>query len=134
MLGSQGLLPDRQGAPVERLGLGVAALGVVEPRQVVEARGHARVTGSKFSCHLKTGRPLLLGLGVIALLIRRQPCAHVAFPGLALGFGMRFQFLYTLQERFGLCRLAVVPVDPSQVVKALDDGRMVRSQSLLADC
>jgi len=34
------LLPDGQGAFVERLGLGVVALGVVRPCQVVQAVGH----------------------------------------------------------------------------------------------
>jgi hypothetical protein len=43
MLGSQGLLPDRQRALVERLGLHVAALGLVEFRQVVEVDGNVRV-------------------------------------------------------------------------------------------
>ncbi len=42
MLRAEGLLFDRQGALVERLGLAVAALVVVEPRQVVEARGNVR--------------------------------------------------------------------------------------------
>ena len=40
MLGPQGLLSDPQRTLVERLGLGVLALGVVELRQVVEALGH----------------------------------------------------------------------------------------------
>ena len=37
MLGPEGIFPDRQGAPVERRGLGVVALVIVERRQVVEA-------------------------------------------------------------------------------------------------
>jgi hypothetical protein len=38
MLRPQGLFPDRQGALVERLGLGVATLIAIEFRQVVEAQ------------------------------------------------------------------------------------------------
>ena len=50
MVGPQRLLPDRQGPLVERLGLRVLALVVVEPRQVVEARGHIGMVGpSAFS-------------------------------------------------------------------------------------
>ena len=40
MLGSQSLLHDRQRPIVERLGLGIVALGPVKLRQVVEARGN----------------------------------------------------------------------------------------------
>ncbi len=40
MLRPEGLLPDRQGALVERLGLGVLALVVVEQRVIVEAVGY----------------------------------------------------------------------------------------------
>ena len=49
MLGSQGLFLDRQRALVERLGLPVTALGLVEQRQVVEARGHMWMLGSRDS-------------------------------------------------------------------------------------
>ena len=41
MVGAEGLLLDRQRAFVERLGLGVLALGVVELGQVVQACGHS---------------------------------------------------------------------------------------------
>ena len=40
MIRAEGLLPDRQGALVERLGLRVVALGVVQQREVVQAPGH----------------------------------------------------------------------------------------------
>ena len=40
MLRAQGLFPDCQRPLIERLGLGVLALGVVHRPQVVEARGH----------------------------------------------------------------------------------------------
>ena len=40
---AQRLLADRQGAAVQRLGLGVPALGVVDGRQVVEAAGRVGV-------------------------------------------------------------------------------------------
>ena len=41
----QSLLPDRQRALVERLRLRIVALGFVESRQVVEARGHVGMLG-----------------------------------------------------------------------------------------
>ena len=65
---SQGLLHDRQRALVERLGLGVAALGFVERGQVVEARGHVGVRRSEGLLHDRQ-RALMkrLGLGVAAL-------------------------------------------------------------------
>ncbi len=47
MLGSEGLLSDRQGTFIERLGLGVAALGLVEERQVVEKDGSGRIIRAK---------------------------------------------------------------------------------------
>ncbi len=47
MLGPVDLLEDRQRPLVERLSLGVVALGSVELRQVVEALGHIRVLGSE---------------------------------------------------------------------------------------
>ncbi len=47
MLGSEGLLHDRQRALVERLGVGVLALGDVEQRHVVEALGHVGVNWSQ---------------------------------------------------------------------------------------
>ncbi len=68
MLGSQGLFPDRQRALVERLGVRVAALGVVESRLVVEALGHIRMLGSQ-GLFPDRQRALVerLGLGVAAL-------------------------------------------------------------------
>ena len=70
MVGSQGLLLDRQRALKERLGLGVLALVPVELRQVVEARAHVGVVGPEGL--LPDGqRPLVerLGLGVEALVV-----------------------------------------------------------------
>ena len=43
VLRAKGLLEDFQGAFVERLGVGVLALGHIEIRQVVEADGHLGV-------------------------------------------------------------------------------------------
>ena len=40
MIRAESLLPDRQRALVERLGLRVLALGIVQRREVVQARGH----------------------------------------------------------------------------------------------
>ena len=40
MIRAEGLLPYGQRALVERLGLRVLALCVVQPRQIVQARGH----------------------------------------------------------------------------------------------
>ena len=44
---AKGLLVDRQGALVERLGLGKVAKEIVEPGQVVEAGCNARVVRAK---------------------------------------------------------------------------------------
>ena len=46
MLGTQGLLADGKAAPVERLGLGVAALPDIERGKVVEDGGDAGVLGT----------------------------------------------------------------------------------------
>ncbi len=43
MVGSEGFLKDSQGALVEGLGGGVAALGAVQPGEVVEAGGDFRM-------------------------------------------------------------------------------------------
>ncbi len=68
MVGSQSVLVDRQRTLVERLSLGVAALGVIKRRQVVEARGHVGVLRAQ---RLLPDRqpPLIegLGIGVLAL-------------------------------------------------------------------
>ena len=69
MLGSQGLLEDRQRPLMKRLGLGVLALGVIERRQVVEAGGQAWVCGSEFLCFLEASQPRFLCFGVVALLV-----------------------------------------------------------------
>ena len=45
MLGPQRLFPDGESAIQERLGFGVAPLGVVEPRQIAEAPGGVGVLG-----------------------------------------------------------------------------------------
>ena len=68
MLGPEGLLEDRQRPLIERLGLGVPALGLVEQGQVVEALGHVRVLGPEGLLEDRQ-RPLIkrLGLGVPAL-------------------------------------------------------------------
>ena len=68
MLGAERLLPDRERALIERLGLGVAALGIVEHGQVVEARRHLGMLGAERL--LPNGERALierLGLGVAAL-------------------------------------------------------------------
>jgi hypothetical protein len=50
MIRAQCLLPDRQGAYVEGLGLGVSALVGVQPREIVEASGGVGMIGpSAFS-------------------------------------------------------------------------------------
>src|SRR6516165_6771805 len=46
MVWAEGLLPDRQRASVEWLGLGVLGLGAVDLREVVQARGHVGVVRS----------------------------------------------------------------------------------------
>jgi hypothetical protein len=46
MFRTQGFLADLYGTLVERLGLAVLALGVVEQCQVVEGRGHIWMLGS----------------------------------------------------------------------------------------
>ena len=63
-----GLLQDAQRLFVERLGLGVLALIVVERRQVVEAGGHTRMLRPQGRL-LNRQRPFVegLGLGVLAL-------------------------------------------------------------------
>ncbi len=76
----------KSGRPlVERLGLGVLALVVVERRQVVEARSQPRVLRRKCFRRLKRGLELLLSLGVVASLVRRDTRGTVHFPRAALG-------------------------------------------------
>jgi hypothetical protein len=47
MIRAEGFLPDRQRALEERLGLRVLALGVVQRREVVQARGHIGMIPSR---------------------------------------------------------------------------------------
>ncbi len=68
MLRPEGRLVDRQRPLVPRLRLGVLALVVVEPRQVVEARGNTRVLGTQRLLPDRQGAFVgRLGLGVSAL-------------------------------------------------------------------
>jgi hypothetical protein len=47
MVGAEHLLPDRERALVEQLGLGLLAPGSVEHGQVVQARGHVGMVGAE---------------------------------------------------------------------------------------
>ncbi len=67
MMGTSRRLVDRQSALVERLGLGVLALGIVEFRQVVEVIVDIGMVGTQ-SFLIDRQRPLKkrIGLGVLA--------------------------------------------------------------------
>jgi hypothetical protein len=56
VFGAQPLLTDSKGALVERLGLGIEALAVVEPGEVVEGGGDGGMVGAKFPLR-KAKRP-----------------------------------------------------------------------------
>jgi hypothetical protein len=45
MLGSEGVLPDRQRALVERLGLHIPTPAAIKPRQIVEALANVGLNG-----------------------------------------------------------------------------------------
>jgi len=68
VIGAQRLLADGEAALIQRLGLGVAALGTVQPGQVVERGTDGGVVGAQRL--LADGEAALiqrLGLGVAAL-------------------------------------------------------------------
>ena len=68
MFRPEGLLVDRQGALVEGLGGGVAALGVVQRGEVVEVRGQAGVFRPEGLLINRQGALVEgLGVGVAAL-------------------------------------------------------------------
>ncbi len=68
MLRPERLLLDRQGALVERLGLGIAALGGIQERQVVKRAGDVWVRGPKRRLVDRQGALVeRLGLGIAAL-------------------------------------------------------------------
>ena len=68
MVGPERLLVGWRGALVERLGLGVAALGVVQPGQVVERRRDIGMVGAqRLLADAKRALVERLGLGVAAL-------------------------------------------------------------------
>ena len=47
MVGAERLFPDRKRSPVERLGLGVVALVLVQQGQTVQASGHIGMLGAE---------------------------------------------------------------------------------------
>ena len=74
MVGPQRFLADGEGALVERLGLRVAPLVVVERRQVVEAGGGVGVVGpQRFLADGEGALVERLGLRVAALVVDRAP-------------------------------------------------------------
>jgi hypothetical protein len=71
MVRSERLFADRQGAFVERLGLGVAALFQVDAGQLAQASGDIRMVGSKRLLEDRQGALVQrLRLGVAALLVQ----------------------------------------------------------------
>ena len=71
---AQRLLADLQAALVERLGLGVLALGLVQLRQVVQAGGHVGVVGPSACSRISrpAGERLRLGVPAQGLVQCRQ--------------------------------------------------------------
>ena len=63
----------------------VAALILVQPRQVVEAGSDTRVSGSKRFGYSEPSVQLRFSLCVIAFPVRRDPGTHMLFPGCLLG-------------------------------------------------
>ena len=70
MIRAQCFFKDRQGADVEGLGLGIGALAVVQPCEVVEAGGGSGVVGPQRLLPDRQGADVEgLGLGVGALAV-----------------------------------------------------------------
>ena len=136
VLGPQRLLADGEAALEERLGLGVAALVLVQPGQVVERGAHVGVVGPQRL--LADGEAALverLGLGVAALgpvqpgqVVERLCHVGVVRPQRLLADGEA-----ALVQRLGLGVAALRPVQHGQVVEQGADVGVLGAQRLLAD-
>src|SRR5438552_216640 len=80
MMRPQYLLTDRQGSLVERLSLGIAALRVVEVRQVVENDGQAGIMLPKLFHLLEGSQEMPFCLSVVTLFVELGSGLVVDFP------------------------------------------------------
>ena len=88
MLRPETLLPNLECPPMNPLDLGVAVLGVVEPGQVVDGAGQARVLRAELFGQPEGGPKLLFGLGVVALHVGLEAGVHVVVPLPAPGIAL----------------------------------------------
>ena len=107
MVGTERLLADRQRALVERLGLGVAALVLVQLRQIVQAVATSGMVGTE-RLLVDRQRALVerLGLGVAALVAVEhsqivQRLRDIGMVGPSVSRGSRG----LLRERYRICVL-----------------------------
>src|SRR3989304_1219616 len=85
MLWPYRLLQDGQGAPVERLGLSIAALSAIERRQVAQAGSQAGVLRAELFGFAQRGQKQLLSLGEVSPLVGSYCGRILFFPRRLLG-------------------------------------------------
>ena len=134
MIGPQRLLPDRQGAKVERLGLGISALAVVQNCEVIEAAGGIGMIGPQRLLPDRQGaKEEGLGFGVGAL-AQVQLCEVVKAAG-SNGMIVPQRLLFERQgakvEGLGLGVGTLAVVQKCEVIDALGGIRMIGLQRLL---
>ena len=139
MVRPQYLLADRQRALIQVLGLGVAALGLVEPRQVVEAESQARVLEPELLRFLERSREPPLGARVITSLVCLLAGSDMTFPqplsfgvgcGLAGDSADRRRLLF---EWLRVCVATLCAVELGQAFEARGEVGVICPQRLLAD-
>ena len=136
MVWSQRFFRDVQRAFVERLGLGVVALGGVKVSQIVQARGHVgMVRSQRFFPDDQRAFVERLGLGVVALGVVKLSQIVQARGHVGMVWSQRFfrDVQRAFVERLGLGVVALGVVKVSKTVQARGHVGMVRPDILLSD-
>ena len=136
MVGAERLLAQRQGALVQRLGLGVAALALVQKGEVVERGADRGVVGAERLLGDRQGALVQrLGLGGAALAVVQhgEVVERLADIGVVGAERLLEERQGALVQRLGLGGAALALVQPGEVVERLADIGVVGAELLFGE-